>query len=205
MNGNGYSLLFLVAYVVGFVVVLCLLWVLLMRERVKTSLKERGFKPKHIRWHPFAFWAGPYSAGFTVVYQNDYGIEHRSRCRVFDQVRWIAGEVDYLEKNLPLFGRILYLAIAAVFLYIASRAALAREVFLPPTLRAPRGVHITGEAKDLLALAALFGAASLLTQVAYNYLKRNERLSRTLARSFAVLGWLLFFASFVAYAYTYSK
>jgi hypothetical protein len=46
MNGNGYSLWFLIAYAVGFVAVLCLLWVVLMPERVKTSLKERGFRSK---------------------------------------------------------------------------------------------------------------------------------------------------------------
>jgi hypothetical protein len=84
-------------------------------------------------------------------------------------VRWIAREVDYLEKILLLLGRILYVSIAPILLYIAARAALAREIFRPPRLRPPRGIHISGEAKNLLALAALFGAVSLLTQVAYNY------------------------------------
>lgn len=205
MNPSNLNLWFFIAYVAGFVFVLRVLWVILLRERVKTSLKDQGFHPKRVRWRPFAFWASAYGTGFVVVYLDDYGIQHRARCSVFDKVHWVPEEVDYLDKNLPLFGRILYLCIAAVLLYIAARAALATLVFLPPTLRAPRGIRISGWAKQLVALAAFSGAASLLIHVVYSYVRRNDRFFRRAARSLAILGWVLFFGSFVVYAYTYRR
>lgn len=86
----------------GFLAVLvslfCFLLAMFAREQVKKSLRERGLKPVHVRWLPFASWKEDYWMAFHVVYADAEGICHKSRCCTSESVPM---EVVWFEEYSP--------------------------------------------------------------------------------------------------------
>jgi hypothetical protein len=196
---------FLVLTVVGIIVVLMLLWLLLMREQVKKSLRVRGLTPRRVRWRPFAYWAGVYSTAFRVIYADPLGLGHQARCQVSRldlSVRWIDDEIGYLDHNLPMIGRVVYLMLSVILAWFGLRCLLAGKLALPPTLRHPAPLVLEGRPLILLAAAAFCGAVNLAMALSYGYAGQGKERSYTIiARGFSVVGWCLFLASLLIYTF----
>ena len=107
--------------------------------------------------------------------------------------------------KISLGERIYRVSVAAAFIALAVHAFRVRDWYWRGDMPAPRGVHLYGWPKTLLALAMCCAATSLLSLVVLHYHEgANERPYRSFARLFSIAGWALFVASFVLYAYQYS-
>jgi hypothetical protein len=112
------------------------------------------------------------------------------------RVRWVSEEVGYLNKPLPLAGRVVYLLLVVFLLQFGVRHLLARELILPPLAKHPAPIRVDGWPLFLVCSAALCGAASLLTVVVYQYSsKAAERPYTFIARGCGIVGWALFASS----------
>jgi hypothetical protein len=106
---------------------------------------------------------------------------------------------------MSLAERIIRVSVAIVYIALAVYAFRVPEWHLRGNMTAPRGVHLFGWPKHLLALAMCSGAISLLSLVVLHYrASASEKAYRWFARLFGIAGWTLFAASFVLYAYQYS-
>ena len=97
------------AGVAGIVFALTFLGAMFRREAVKRDLCERGCRPLHIRWRPWAFWAPLYhSTPFRVVYVDPHDRVHKACCYVDNdlggsplgprRVQWIQDELkDFID------------------------------------------------------------------------------------------------------------
>ena len=198
------TLLLPILVIFAIVVVVMLLLMLWAREQVKKNLRERGFRPIRVRWRPFAYWRQLNSTGFNVSYLDVAGSKYEARCSVstlawpFGQgVQWIENDAQYLDKNLPWVGRVIYLRACTFFLYFGVRNLIAGEWVIPRRGYPGQPHHLSGWPMILLSSAALCGAVSSLAKVAYQYVtEHGERACNFVARFFAITGWLLLAASF---------
>ena len=109
------------------------------------------------------------------------------------------------SRRMSLAERICRVSVAIAFIALAVRAFRVRDWYWRGDMTAPRGVHLFGWPKHLLAVAMCCAATSLLSLVVLHYDDRaNEKAYRWFARLLAIAGWTLFAASLMLYAYQYS-
>ncbi len=109
------------------------------------------------------------------------------------------------SHKISLGERIYRISVAIAFIALAVHAFRVRDWYWRGDMAAPRGVHLYGWPKTLLALAMCCAATSLLSLVVLHYHEAaSERAYRSFARLFSIAGWALLAASFVLYAYQYS-
>ena len=109
------------------------------------------------------------------------------------------------SHRMSLAERIYRVSVAIAFIALAVHAFRVRDWYWRGDITAPRGVHLFGWPKHLLALAMGCAATSLLSLVVLHYHEgASESPYRWFARLFSIAGWALFAASFVLYAYQYS-
>lgn len=189
------------------------LGVLLMRDVVKRAIREQGFEPLQVRWRPLALWAerwrtrgSPLSpTPFEGIYADVTGATHQARFLVRlwpSRVHWIPPDGSYCFKPMSRFAQVVCCGISALCLYLGIKYLLAQELYLPPVLRNPRGVHLHGWPKSLFCLTLFCIAGSLLPDVVYRYSNQtNERAYRLAARAFEAIGVALLWLSLAAYMY----
>jgi len=198
-----------ILFVTGFISVLIFLGIIWAREQVKKDLRQQGFAPINIRWCPFAYWAWLKETGFIATFVGGTNCVQTSRCSVwYSYVRWIPDEQKYLNKNLPLVGKLAYLIISLLLLGFGLKHLLTGELILPPSLRQsqPRPIYLHGWTLNLMSFAAICYAASLITEIVYCYhIRANERNYIFVSRSFSVLSWILFWLSLGVYSYQFSQ
>jgi hypothetical protein len=203
LANNGWPALLAVAIIVAALLVLVLLFsVLQLRGRVAQAIREEGFTPVRVRWRPFAYWAPRWcfrGHPFEAVYADASGLTQSGRFWVSQwpgRVRWIAPQAGYLEKPMTRVARAVYFSAAALCVGFATTLLLAQQVYVPRLAYWSGGRYLRGWPKDLLALAALCAAGSLLAQVAYHYSRQtDERRHRWAARAFSAAAWALFWIS----------
>lgn len=105
---------------------------------------------------------------------------------------------------MSLAERVYRVSVATGFVALAVHAFRVREWYWRGDIAAPRGVHLFGWPKNLLALAMCCAATSLLSLVVLHYQGANEKVYRWFARLLSIAGWALFAGSLVLYAYQYS-
>jgi len=173
----------------GLVAVNGLLFIIWARERIKTSLRTRGFSPISIRWCPFGGWASaPYTTPFLATYVDPSNCIQTGRCVVvWDmQVQWVDDDWTYLNRNIGLIAWAAYLSIIVILFWAAIHVVLSGEFTVPIIGRSP--VHL-GKWLSLAVIAALvFTAAAFLTELIYCYQKRRERFYTIVTRSFRIAG-----------------
>jgi len=198
-----------ILFIAGFISVLFLLGIAWAREQVKKDLQRQGFNPIRVRWRPFAYWAWLKETGFIVMFVDATGCVQTARCSVwFSKVRWIADDVKYLNKNLPLVGKLAYLIIALLLLDFGLKHLLTGELILPPSLRQlqPGPIYLHGWTLNSMSFAALCYAASLITAIVYCYrVRANQRNYIFISRGLSIFSWILFWLSLIVYSYQFSQ
>ncbi len=99
----------LLSLVFGIVLALQMLWLIFLREAVKTDLRERICTPIQIRWTPFPSTSIEHpvrTTGFRVLYKDWDGRLHRACCMIRHdwkfgrrKVAWTRDEVLDSEKS----------------------------------------------------------------------------------------------------------
>ena len=210
MNPEEQVLLKGILFIAGFVAVLLFLGLVWVREQVKKDLFAKGLRPIRIRWHPFAYWSPLWRPGFDVIFEDNTGSARKGRCMVCQDwqwriyVQWVSDDLGYLQKNLGLSWRIVYVVLAGFLIQFGIRSLIKGESIYRVWGKRPGTppIHIRGSPAILLSLAAFCGAWSLLSQVAFQYDRGNrERLYGLSARAARLLGWLLFWSCLLVFAW----
>jgi len=195
---NGWLALLALAIIVAALLALVLVFsVLQARALVVQAICEEGFTPVRVRWRPFAYWRPQWRRGhaFEAVYADASGLTQSGRfwaSQWAGEVRWIAPEAGYLEKPMTRLARAVYFSAAALCVGFATILLLAQQVYVPRLAYWSGGRYLHGWPKDLLALAGVCAAASLLTQVAYHYSRQtDERRYRWAARASSAAAWAM--------------
>lgn len=200
----------IITTLLGLIQTLGVLW---MRDLVMRAIREQGFEPLRVRWRPLALWADRWGARgrtlaptpFEGIYADATGATHQARFLVRlwpSRVRWIPPEGSYSFKPMSWFAQVVCCGISALCLYFGIKYLLAQELFLPPVLRNPRGVHLHGWSKNLLCLTLFCIAGSLLSGVVCRYRHQaDERVYRLASRSCEVVGMALLWLSLGVYIY----
>jgi hypothetical protein len=195
-----------ILFVVGIVAVLYILLIVWAREKVKQDLFGKEFRPISIRWHPCAYWSRYWRRAtcFNVIFEDASGSVRKGRCVVRQDWRWVihvlwvGDDVVYLQKNLPLPGRLAYVAIAGFFVQYGIRSLLKGASIYQAWRRwpwSPPPIVIRGSPSMFLSLAAICAACCLLSHVISHYDRGNHDRSYSLtARTFSLAGWALFWA-----------
>ncbi|HYG34414.1 MAG TPA: hypothetical protein VEC99_06495 [Clostridia bacterium] len=206
MNPTLAGLLFdIMAFFATLVAVVILLDVIWCREQVKKDLRARCCGPIHVRWHPypFGYWAGASSRPFKATFVDPSGCIQSGRCKVLPLSRtvvWVSDEVEYLDKQIPLFWRMVLLLVAICLCFFGLHHLYTGSLTIPAWLdRRGRGDQIQGWSLYLLALASLFWAANVFATALFRQMgKKQERMWILFARAMALIAWLLFWSSLAA-------
>jgi hypothetical protein len=196
-----------VLFMAGIVAVTYLLLIVRAREQVKKDLLRKGNCPISIRWRPLAYWSPLWSSSFVVIFQDDSKSACKGRCFVSRDfrgrtyVRWVSSDVAYLQRDLPLSGRVVYLVIAGFLIQFGIRSLIKGECIYQVGRRWPGAfppIIIRGSTAMLLSLAAICAALSLLSHVAFHCDGRNrDRYYQLSARTSSLVGWTLFWTCFL--------
>jgi hypothetical protein len=198
LANNGWLALLCVAMIVAALFGLVLAFsVVRLRARVMQSLRDEGFAPVRVRWRPLAYWAPRWDAGlaFEAVYADASGLIQRGRFWVPERrsgVQRVAPDAGYLMKPMSRAVQAVYLSASALCIGFATWLLRVQQVYVPGLIYSSRGAYWLGWPKDLVALAVLCAAGSLLTQVAYHYSRQaRECWYRRAARALGVVAWAL--------------
>ena len=187
-------LIFAILFITGFVLALWFLTVLWAREQVKRDLRRQACAPVSVRWRPWVWWALSNEIAFHVTFVDSTHCVQTLRCAVwFNSVRWIPDDLEYLDRKMPSFFRMLLLGLAALLIWFGLEHLFTRTLRLPAN-----GGRWTwrGAPVILVSLAALCGAANLLAAVAFGYARgANQRRWTFWTRGLGFAGWTLFIAA----------
>jgi hypothetical protein len=180
--------------------------VLWAREQVKKDLRNKGFSPIHVRCRPFGYWAQCEEIAFSVTFVDATGCIQTARCAVWHfnfRITWISDDDAYLDKNPPPIGRVIYLLLAGVLVWLGLRYLAAGQLVLASTSYISNDpIHIRGGALVLLCLAGFSLAASLLSERFYGYDRRGrERIFTIVTRGLRIVSWILFITSIAVFMY----
>jgi hypothetical protein len=113
--------------------------------------------------------------------------------------------MEAASSRMSVAERIYRISVVIVFVGLAIHVFRVADWHWHGTPLHPRGVHLVGWPKNLLAIAMCSAAVSQSSLLVLHYHSgASERTCRAIARVCAWLGWALLCLSFVLYAYQYS-